>query len=292
VYVGSMSVHDTIQRIYEEDGLDDLWHWAKGHTERWAALREWADNKVHVFDHELDASRERREKAEQALDELGDQVADLSERIAQNREQIAEVQLQEEVNEERLARLRGREQSLIEERQALNGRIDSRETREHKVVLRAENAKKEKKAWIERKIIYHKEWEEAKRREKPEWKDFMASGHPLNFSAAAKAEAAIAVVKFDCVVTSTFRSTVIADSNPNSFHGPNVNPGEAVDVAGARMSAYQKDVFDRRRGDSHLLELFGPTNNVALKNGAPTSLAEGTSLENIHDTHVHVAAEG
>lgn len=287
-----MSIHDTIQRIYETDGLDDLWHWANGHADRWKALKEWAENKAHHFDHQLDASRERREKAEDALDELGEQVADLSERIVQNGEELAEVEAREEVDEERLARLRERKQSLIEEREALKKRIESRETVEHKAVLRAENAKKEEKAWIERKIIYRKEWEEAKRREKPEWKDFMASGHPLNFSPAAKAEAAIAVLKFDCVVTSTFRSTVIAGSNPSSFHGPNVNPGKAVDVAGARMTAYQKDVFDRRRGDSHLLELFGPTNSIALKNGGAISLAEGSPLENLHDTHVHVAAEG
>jgi len=287
-----VSVHETIQRIYEKDGLDDLWHWAKGHTDRWEALKEWAENKVHVFDHQLESSRERRENAEEALDELADQAADLSERIVQNREEIAEAQDQEEVDEERLARLRERKQSLIDEREALKERIESRETVEHKAVLRAENAKKEKKAWIERKIIYRKEWEEAKRREKPEWKDFMASGHPLNFSAAAKAEAAIAVVKFDCHVTSTFRSTVIAGSTASSNHGPNINPGKAVDVAGARMSAYQKDVFDRRRGDSHLLELFGPTNTVALKNGGAISLAEGSDLETIHDTHVHVAAGG
>lgn len=278
--------------MYEEDGLDDLWHWAKGHTDRWEALKEWAEDKVHHFDHQLEASRERREKAEDAVDELGDQAADLSERIVQNREELEEVEAREEVDEERLARLRERKQSLIEEREALKERIESRETVEHKAVLRAENAKKEKKAWIERKIIYRKEWEDAKRRQKPEWKDFMASGHPLNFSAAAKAEAAIAVVKFECVVTSTFRSTVIAGSNPSSFHGPNVNPGKAVDVAGERMSAYQKDVFERRRGDSHLLELFGPTNTIALKNGGAISLAEGSALENLHDTHVHVAAEG
>jgi hypothetical protein len=287
-----VSVQDTIQRIYEKDGLDDLWHWAKGHTDRWKALKEWAEHKAHVFEHQLDASRERREKAEDALDELGEKVADLSERIVRNREELAEVQAQEEVDEERLARLRERKQALIEERDALNERVDSQKTREDKAVLRAENAKKEEKAWIERKIIYRKEWEEAKRREKPEWKDFMAGGQPLNFSPAAKVEAAIAVVKFDCVVTSTFRSTVIPDSTASSFHGPNVNPGKAVDVAGARMSAYQKDVFDRRRGESHLLELFGPTNSIALKNGAAISLAEGSFLENLHDTHVHVAAEG
>jgi hypothetical protein len=284
-----VSLHDTVQHIYEDEGLDDLWRWAKGHTERWEALKEWATNKVHFYRNELEASRARRDKAADALDRLSEEAADLRERIAQNREEIE--QAERDSDEERLRRLRKRHQELIEERNKLKERVESQEVKDHKALLRAEHAKEEKKAWIERKIIYRDKWEAAKQREKPEWEDFMASDHSLNFVAAAKAEAAIAVVKFDLVVTSTFRATVIPESTATSNHGPNVDPGKAVDVAGPRMTQYQQDAFDRRRGDSHLLELFGPNNALWLRLGNQQPEPEGTFLENLHDSHVHVAAD-
>jgi hypothetical protein len=284
---------EEIQRIYEQDGLDDLWRWAKGHQDRWEALKEWADAKASHLETEREKARKRHEQASEALHQLAEQAADLTERIAKNREGIERAE--ESGDEAAVTRLRQDKQKLMEEREKLKERVESRKVQEDKAVLRAEHAREEQKAWLERKIIYRDKWEAAKRRErekqKPKWEDFMASGHSLNLGGAAKAEAAIAVVKFDCVVSSTYRATVIPQSNPNSFHGPNVSPGKAVDLVGSRMTEYQKDVFDRRRGDGHLLELFGPTNSLALKNGAPTALAEGTFLENLHDTHVHVAAE-
>jgi hypothetical protein len=288
-----VGLREEIQRMYEQGGLDDLWRWAKGHQDRWEALKEWADAKARHLETEREKARRRHEKASEALHRLAEQATDLRERMAKNREEIERAE--ESGDEAAVMRLRQDKQKLLKEREKLKERVESRKVQDDKAVLRAENAREEKKAWLERKIIYRDKWEAAKRRherrQKPEWEDFMASGHPLNFSGAAKAEAAIAVVKFDCVVSSTYRATVIPQSNPNSFHGPNVNPGKAVDLVGSRMADYQKDVFDRRRGDGHLLELFGPTNSLALKNGVPTALAEGTFLENLHDTHVHVAAE-
>jgi hypothetical protein len=285
-----VSLHDTIEGIYEKDGLDDLWRWAKGHTDRWEGLKQWAKTKVHFYENERESSRERREEAADALERLGEEAADIRDRIAQNRDELQ--QAERAADDDRIRRLHERQQELTQERDKLTERMKSQDVRRHKAFLRAEHAKDEQKAWIERKIIYRDKWEAAKQREKPEWEDFMASGHPLNFDAAAKAEAAIAVVKFDCVVTSTYRSTVLPQSNPDSFHGPNVNPGKAVDVAGSRMTQYQQDVFDRRRGDAHLLELFGPNNSLWLRLGNQQPEPEGTFLENLHDTHVHVAADG
>jgi hypothetical protein len=144
--------------------------------------------------------------------------------------------------------------------------------------------------WAAKRTVYRKKWKRAKKRLEPRWEDWMANGRSLNFNAAAKQEAAIAVVTFGCAVTSTYRATVIPQSNPNSYHGPNVSPGKAVDVAGARMGVYQQDVFSRRKGDSSLLELFGPINHLGLKNGSQVTLGEGSFLEDLHDSHVHVAA--
>jgi hypothetical protein len=70
--------------------------------------------------------------------------------------------------------------------------------------------------------------------------------------------------------------------------------GKAVDVAGSydKMVRFQRSEYNRGRfhfGRWKYLELFGPVNYLCLKNGSPITLGEGTGLENLHDTHVHVA---
>jgi len=294
-----VSLRDDIQRIFEREGedeqaLDELLEWARGHLERFEALKEWGERKVEVFDNQLEASRERDEKASDALHELAEEASQVAEKLENVRELIAEAE--EEGHEEILLERRERARELIAQRERLKERIKGREVREAKARVRTRDALKEKRAWIERKIMFREKWQAAKRRlaenDKAEWEDFMANGHSLNFVNGAKAEAAIAVVKFDCVVTSTFRATVLRISSPGSNHGPNVSPGRAVDVAGSRMTQYQQDVFNRRKGDGSLLEMFGPINTVALKFGAPIELVEGTFNENLHDTHVHVAVQG
>ena len=151
-----------------------------------------------------------------------------------------------------------------------------------------------KAAWAVRKRVYRKRYRAARERAERTgvavWEPWMANGRNPNVTNAVKQEVAIAVVKFDCYVTSLYRATVIPQSNPNSYHGPNVSPGRAGDVAGARMADYQADCYQRRKGDPGLLELYGPINDKGLKNGAHVTLGEGTFLENLHDSHTHVAA--
>jgi hypothetical protein len=55
------------------------------------------------------------------------------------------------------------------------------------------------------------------------------------------------------------------------------------------MSQFQQAEYERNKGNSNCLELFGPINNLWLKYGATIAGAEGTPLENLHDTHVHGA---
>jgi hypothetical protein len=67
--------------------------------------------------------------------------------------------------------------------------------------------------------------------------------------------------------------------------------GKAVDV-GAKtqrpMTDFQRFLV-RRFGCHSFLELFGPDNTLACKDGRPITLDEGSDLENLHDNHVHVA---
>lgn len=151
------------------------------------------------------------------------------------------------------------------------------------------------KFWVKKRTIYARKWRRAKKRleqsGEAKFEPWMLNGHSANITAGARAELAIAVVKFGCACTSSYRATVIPQSNPNSWHGPNVSPGKAVDVAGGGMVAYQRDAYNRRRGDANLLELFGPDNSSNLRYGQTYYLAEGTFLENLHDSHTHVACQ-
>jgi hypothetical protein len=147
--------------------------------------------------------------------------------------------------------------------------------------------------WTKKHTIYRRKYRAAlkrqRERKKPKWEPWMANGRNANVNAAVKREVAIAVVKFGCAVSSLYRATVIPQSNPNSYHGPNVNPGKAGDLVGGGMLAYQRDFYKRRKGDPRALELFGPANSLWLKNGQPTSGAEGSFLEQLHDSHTHIA---
>ena len=159
---------------------------------------------------------------------------------------------------------------------------------------REDNRINRAKFWAKKRTVYRKKWKRAKKHleetGEAKFESWMLNGHSANITQGAKDELAIAVVKFGCTCTSSYRAYVIPQSNPNSWHGPNVSPGKAVDVAGSNMTAYQHDVYSRRQGDTSLLELFGPDNSTNLRYGQPYYLADGTFLENLHDSHTHVAA--
>lgn len=100
-------------------------------------------------------------------------------------------------------------------------------------------------------------------------------------TASAKAVVAIGVLKFRLWVSSTYRP-----ETPGSHHAE--NPTRGADLAGEwdDMIAFQRWLFNHHR--SALLELFGPDNGMAVKNGGSIGpLAEGSFLEDLHDSHDH-----
>lgn len=182
-------------------------------------------------------------------------------------------------------------QEAIDERK--QWRTDLRTRRERITDSIARFAEKSRRRYkrirwnVVKRTKYRQKLREARRRLDPKWEPWMANGANAYVTDAVKQEMAIAVVTYDLAVTSLYRATVIPQSNPNSYHGPNTRPGRAGDVAGARMTEYQRNVFTRRRGNC--AESFGPDNAANLKYGAPYYLPEGSFLENLHDSHVHVA---
>jgi hypothetical protein len=53
------------------------------------------------------------------------------------------------------------------------------------------------------------------------------------------------------------------------------------------MRRFQKREFARARRVHGYTELIGPINNACILRGHPTTLPEGTALEQAHDNHVH-----
>ena len=111
---------------------------------------------------------------------------------------------------------------------------------------------------------------------------WMLNGRPGNVSWAVK-RVIVRGVNHGLVVTSTTGGTHAS----TSYH----YSGRAVDMAGAGTAAeidFQRDLI-RGLGAWRFNEIFGPDNFANVKNGTVITLVEGTPLEQMHDTHIHVA---
>lgn len=110
---------------------------------------------------------------------------------------------------------------------------------------------------------------------------WMANGYPYESLSAGCEAFIVRGVDAGLHVTSTKRNW-----GGNSFH----EVWKAVDMAAGwdTMVAFQRREFTERPGGFYL-ELLGPTNSQMLKNNQPWTAAEGSYLEDLHDSHVHGA---
>lgn len=84
---------------------------------------------------------------------------------------------------------------------------------------------------------------------------------------------------------------------PGSYHKTGqavdfgLRPPEVGTLAGLnKLITFQRKEFWRARvGKIKPVELIGPTNNLVILRGGRSPLVEGTTLEQMHDTHVHEA---
>lgn len=112
---------------------------------------------------------------------------------------------------------------------------------------------------------------------------WMLNGHPGNVRWRVK-RAIVRGVNRGLYVTSTTDGT----HAPGSYH----YSGRAVDMGAntrAKMVSHQLAELKRFRRWHRHKEIIGPDNRAIVLRGAETDLAEGTSLEQMHDNHVHVA---
>jgi hypothetical protein len=118
----------------------------------------------------------------------------------------------------------------------------------------------------------------------------MLNGHGGDVTPAVK-KTIVRAVRAGLVVT----STTGGHHAPGSYHYS--RPGRAVDVGlpaslvGTAEGRRRMVTFQRKeaRHAERYDELFGPDNDGCVKNGVRISLGEGTPLENLHDSHVHLA---
>lgn len=208
--------------------------------------------------------------------------------------------------------LQGVEQNvknLLKEIEKLRKEIDvcraqAKEQRQ-KVLLvrkRVRRAVTRKRYWGKRarfflvKVKHRKDLIRQRREKKnPTFEPWMANGCDYaNCNQATRDATARMVVTYGLTTTSMARTYIPAGGSSTSHHLAASVDGDvarAVDAAGPwdTMVAAQRAEYKRFRNDADKLELFGPDNALNLKYGQPLYLAEGSALENLHDTHVHSA---
>jgi hypothetical protein len=114
------------------------------------------------------------------------------------------------------------------------------------------------------------------------FKSWMLNGKPGNVSWRIK-RVIVRGVNHGLYTTSTTGGQHAA----GSYH----YSGRAVDMAGTReeMVRFQRGELQRHRRWRRHREIIGPDNEAILLRGSEADLQEGTALESMHDTHVHIA---
>lgn len=114
-----------------------------------------------------------------------------------------------------------------------------------------------------------------------DFKNEMTGSHEFHtLTRSAKAVVAIGVLKFGLWVSSTYRP-----ETPGSHHAE--NPTRGADLAGEwdDMVRFQRWLYENHL--DHILELYGPDNQLCADSGVPAPQSEGSFNENLHDSHDH-----
>ena len=140
--------------------------------------------------------------------------------------------------------------------------------------------------WLSRARYWGRRAKSLKRADASGFHTSMLNGKPGNISSGAK-DFIVRAHKAGLLTS----STTTGGHATSSWHYARNNPdgkGHAVDVYGPwnKMVKFQRQ---EAKHPSRYKELFGPDNTANVKNGSRISLAEGSALENLHDTHVHGA---
>lgn len=240
------------------------------------------------------------DRLQRLLRAANEKIDRLRRRIDKRSEEVAKNFAAQREDKERLRKVRRELERAIGERQRfkltaeadqLHKRIRTRRRNRLQTLARKRHLKARLRGWVDRRIRYRKRLEELREQEWPEYEGWMANGHDARVVDGVKDYVAAGVVHFGLSASSLYRATVIPQSNPNSLHGPNVRPGRAGDLVGPRhkMVAFQEWVLEHRTSPhASLNELYGPENGLCFDDGHQITVAEGSFIEDLHDSHDHV----
>jgi hypothetical protein len=288
-----MAIKD-VQKAFKKDGLKGVWRWAvDGAYTRWRTARKWAGKNLSEARRRFKAAKDRFQHANAAIKTHKAKAKEL-----EKRERTLEAKLkaalgtpQEDALRAQLVEVRGdRARVRREITQLRKDRNRTLDTKRH-FADRVQN-------WVRVHVIYRRKWKKARKRHQeqeqeqpgssqPSFEPWMANGKNYwDANQWAKDFVARAVVIDGNYCTSMARTYVPPGGSSTSYHLV-WNGGKAADVG--PMSTTQVREFNRGKGSGQYYELFGPINSQWLKFGSVISGAEGSALEQLHDTHTHGA---
>jgi hypothetical protein len=274
----------TLREAWKRDKFKGVWRWAtrgKGpRPGRWERVVEWSRNRVNQFKKGVRESRRRLSFANEHIKKRKEEREDLKRQLKRaeslgHEEQAGKIKEELAQNHRSLKDLRKYRRRLLDQKKH---RID------------------QVKFWINKNTIYRKKHKAAVKNaeqqqqqqpsspSQPTFQPYMANGYNwVQCNTGIRNACARWVVLDGNYTTSLFRDFVPPGGSTTSYH----LQGKAGDCGPSRTTQVRE--YNRNLGNPNCLELFGPDNTLWIKYGADTGGAEGTALENLHDTHNHQA---
>jgi hypothetical protein len=225
-------------------------------------LAEIADNRRHKFNDEVAKARKREARAEEGWELVMSGKPTHSQ--AEDAEQVLFVA------REHLRR-------MIRKREFWRNRYTEMSARHHHWGLVLKHRRDRVRRWVAR----HEGFQ-----------PYMANGNPYEKLTDEAKHAIYLAFKEGLYVTSTYEGFAGDGVHATtSYHYLTNQPdgrGRCWDAGSSRRGPMAKtQIRQGREFGPYLTEQFGPENSFAYKNGVQFTLAEGTSLEEMHDNHVH-----
>ena len=273
----------TLKEAYKRDGFAGVWKWASNGDDpnkgRWERVVEWSRNRINQF--------------KKGVREARRQLAFVNEHLAKRKRE--EKKLRQDIkravaqgNTAQVERLKGHlKENLADQKDLRKKRRRLLDTKKHRI--------DQVKFWVSKNTIYRRKYRRAVKKaqqeqqnggspSQPQFEPYMANGYSWEPCNQGVRNAIARVVVLDGnYITSLDRNYVPPGGSATSYH----MVGKALDCGPSRTTQVRE--YNLNIGNGNCLELFGPDNTLWIKYGADTGGAEGTPLENLHDSHNHLA---
>lgn len=274
------------RKIFGRKGLKALSAWArKKPLSRWKKAAKFARNRATFF-------RKRLKEVRQERRQLVQEKVALQRLLVDKRTANRTIRKELRTGDPSPRRRKNLEEKLAEnvaDVEKLKARLKDVRKR-LRFLLDSEDHKADKVAWwVKRNTVFRRRYRKAKKEHKkeggqPKFEPWMANGYNWQDSNQAVRDfVARAVVIDGNYTTSMARNYVPPGGSQTSFH----LSGKAADVGPSLKTQYRE--YELNKGNPKCLELFGPDNYKNLKYGNTITLAAGSGIELLHNTHNHGA---